>query len=583
MTKTFLDFGINIGTKTGEEVKVVCPQCSKFRKKQSYPCLNVNTEKGLWHCWHCEWSGSLKAGEWKRPEIVRPYVKPTMPAPKPEAVDSIMEYFTERGISREVIDRNRITKGSIYFPQVEEERGCILFPYLRDDEIVNIKYRTRDKLFRMAAGAERVLYGLNDINPKALIWVEGEIDKLSVEMAGYLSCVSVPDGAPSPETRDYSNKFDYLNDKALEGVEQHFIAVDNDAAGMKLQEELIRRLGRDKCLIVTWPDGCKDANDVLLQHGAQVIDECLKNAKELPIVGTYQVADMVEELRKEYRHGAPKGVSTGWRDLDPLYRVLPGEWTLVTGMPGDGKSEWLDALSVNLAIREGWNFGIFSPENQPLTYHVAKIAEKYAGKPFNQGQHERMSEVEFDEAMMWVNEHYTFALPDYPTVDELLDIARQLVTRKGIRGFIMDPWNEINHSRVNGLTETEHISYCLTRIRSFARNTGTHVWVVAHPTKLQKDLSGKYPVPTPYDVSGSAHWRNKADNCVTVYRDKERNGEEVEIHIQKIRKKMNGRVGMAVLNWDKLTGQYRDCAPGYLPKSFMDKQAKRAKKEAAAA
>ena len=47
------------------------------------------------------------------------------------------------------------------------------------------------------AGAEKILYGLNDIAGKEeVIIVEGEIDKLSLEEAGLTNAVSVPDGAP---------------------------------------------------------------------------------------------------------------------------------------------------------------------------------------------------------------------------------------------------------------------------------------------------------------------------------------------------------------------------------------------------
>jgi twinkle protein len=76
---------------------------------------------------------------------------------------------------------------------------------------------------------------------------------------------------------------------------------------------------------------------------------------------------------------------------------------------------------------------------------------------------------------------------------------------------------------------------------------------------MQKDKkTGMYPVPKPYDVAGSAHWRNKADNCVTVHRPNATDFKDktVEIHIQKIRFKENGRLGMAVLNYDYITGNY---------------------------
>ena len=234
-----------------------------------------------------------------------------------------------------------------------------MFPYYRGEEVVNIKYRTRDKHFRMAAGAERILYGVNDI-AETLIWVEGEMDKLSVEMAGFTSCVSVPDGAPAVESKSYSSKFDYLQDKALEAVKMHIIAVDSDAPGVRLRQELIRRLGREKCYFVTWPADCKDANDVLLKHGAAFLAECLAEAQPLPIEGTHSAHEVIDLLRNEYLHGVEKGLECGWAGLRDLYRVMPGEWTLVTGIPGNGKSEWLDALAINLAKREGWNFGVFS-------------------------------------------------------------------------------------------------------------------------------------------------------------------------------------------------------------------------------
>lgn len=565
--KTFIDYGIDTGNKMGVEVKTTCPQCSQHRKKRNYPCLNVNTDKGVWNCWHCGWSGTLKGGEWQKPEVKKAYTKPDYVA-KSEGIPSDIEtWFEARGIPSSVLKRNQIGKGTAYFPQIEEERGCILFPYFRGSEVVNIKFRTKDKLFRMSAGAERVLYGLNDIEPAALIWVEGEIDKLSVEVAGFTSCVSVPDGAPAPDSKSYANKFDFMQDPAIEKVQLHIIAVDNDAPGIRLKEELVRRLGRDKCHIVTWPEGCKDANEVLTRHGAAALEDALRGAQPLPIEGTHRAREFLSTMLEHYEHGAPKGVSTGWHDMDPLYNVMPGEWTLVTGIPGHGKSEWLDALCTNLARRLGWTFAMFSPENQPLEYHAEKLLEKYVGKPFGNGPSERMTAGELDAAATWLDSHFTFVLPELPTVESLLETARSLVRRHGISGFVIDPWNEIDHSRASQISETEHISQSLSKIRQFARDYKVHVWLVAHPTKLQKDkITGAYPVPTPYDVSGSAHWRNKADNCISVYRDVQSQDGIVQVHVQKVRKKTNGRVGVLELRYNHIVGQYSCLQPAYYPK-----------------
>jgi len=86
--------------------------------------------------------------------------------------------------------------------------------------------------------------------------------------------------------------------------------------------------------------------------------------------------------------------------------------------------------------------------------------------------------------------------------------------------------------------------------------------VVAHPSKLLRGADGKRPVPTPYDIAGSAHWYNKADNIITVHRDQlEPRDQRVQIHVQKVRFKHMGRIGLAELMYDRVTGRYHERPP----------------------
>jgi twinkle protein len=559
MTFDFLAEGIDVShAASGPETKTTCPQCSHTRKKATQKCLNVNLDDGVFHCWHCGFSGKAQDSQDKYRQRVtadkpKAYVKPQVKATGISA--TALAWFEARGITPAVLERNAVVTERVYMPQLSAEVTAIAYPYRRGGETINCKYRDKDKNFRMATGAERLLYGYDDIAATTII-VEGEMDKLAVEVAGFPNCVSVPDGAPAPNSKNIESKFDYLNDERLQKVDRWVIAVDNDAPGQFLQSELVRRFGAEKCLIVTWPDGCKDANDVLMQHGPITLRERIEAAEAVPIVGVFGAEDYADDFLRMYDEGVPSGISTGWECVDAFWRVQAGQLMVVTGIPGHGKSEWVDALNVNLALRHGWISAMYSPENEPTKLHMMKLAEKLIGKPYNPGPHERMTKAEATEAKDWIGQHFHWIKPEKPSLDEIMDKAQALVFRKGIRCLVIDPWNEVEHSRQAGMTEAEHVSTSLMRLRRFARKHELLVIVVAHPRLLEKRPDGSYPVPTPYDISGGAMWRNKADNCAAIYANPTDPMGAVEVHIQKVKFKLFGHVGMVPMRWDRLTGRY---------------------------
>ena len=261
--------------------------------------------------------------------------------------------------------------------------------------------------------------------------------------------------------------------------------------------------------------------------------------------------------------GLPLGALTGWPSVDRLYTVGLGQWTLLTGTPNSGKSEWLDALMVNLAKAEPWRFYIYSPENWPLELHHSKVIEKYIGKPFNPGPNERLDEEELDAAETWMEGKFHFGKPNRPDIVSIVDEAIEHVASvaqpaQWKTGIVVDPWNQLEHYRPVNQTMTEYVSATLSAVIERVREYGVHLWLVAHPAKLRKDRDGKYPVPTPHDIADSAHFWNKADNCITVWRDQAEGGQAVDIHIQKVRFKHIGRIGMVTLNYDRVTGRYHE-------------------------
>ena len=348
------------------------------------------------------------------------------------------------------------------------------------------------------------------------------------------------------------------------------LALRSDRAGRALEDELGRRMDRERCYRSRWRSDEDDshreelgASDVLTSLGPNALRAMVDTAPPFPVIGVYELDDIEDRFDELYETGLVPGAETGWPLLDQLYTVKTGQWTLVTGIPGHGKSSWLDGLLVNLASMHGWRFGMFSPENQPVERHFASLMEKKLGKPFSDGPTPRITPEEKNRTKKWLNDRFKVILPDEEnglwTLDAVLNLARTLVYRYGIRGLVIDPWNELDHSRASGTNETSHISESLTKVRRFARLYDVHVWIVAHPTKLEKRADGKYPVATPYDVSGGAHWRNKADNALSIYRNVDEEDSDVcDIYVQKIRFREVGRLGVASLRCDTVSGAYID-------------------------
>jgi len=555
--ETYQDYGIDLPMDASGQKYTTCPECSKDRKKSNDKCLSVDTDRKIWNCHHCQWSGALKNQTQLPTRRPKPdYKKPKWKS-KTGLPQKVIKYFEDRGISKETLLKNDIQYAEeIYFSQVKKRMGAICFPYKRKNETVNVKYRSGEKHFKQEKGGEKIFFGLDNIDmiDTTLIITEGEMDMLSFSQIGYNFAVSVPDGAPARGIKNFRSKFDYLeNCKAeIAHVDDFILVVDDDPPGKILEYELARRLGFENCFIVTYPEGCKDANEVLIKYGRDGLVKLIGGAKPFPVVGAIRGSALHNAVAKLYDEGFATVYKTGWDTVDECYKVRPGEMTILTGYTGHGKSEFLDALLINLAGQHNWCFGICSLENLPYERHVVKLVQKVSGNRFflddNGG---RMTKPELAQAESFVDDHFHFINPKEVNIDTILEIASTLIYRYGIKGLVIDPYNELDHNRPVGITETEYVSQFLSKVRRFARKNDIAIWVVAHPTKPNKDR--KIEAPDAYDISGSANWANKADNALSVFRIK---GNEVQIHIKKIRFNEVGKIGVVDLKYENKSGRY---------------------------
>lgn len=564
---TYEDFnieGIKL-TNTGDQL-AVCPRCSNERKKKGLKTLSVNVGLGVWNCHHCGQAGSiLKGWNGDEPENDTEF----LPIPKRESTVNLGEkeiaWFKSRGISLFTLERNKVTKASVWMPQTKKEENCLCFNYYEDDKIVNVKYRDAAKNFRQVKDAKKILYKLNDLKDvNFCIICEGEIDALSWEEAKIKNAVSVPDGAPNPNSKNTDTKFTYLETCAsqLEGIDKYYLSVDTDPPGKFLLEELSRRLGKHKCWIVKYPGNCKDANEVLVKYGPEELRECFDVAEPYPINDIILVQDFSDDIDLLYENGYDTGVTVGFNEsssnlkpFDELIMFKTSMFAAVTGIPSHGKSNFVEQLAMLLNVNHKWKAGIFSPEHYPMNILFSRISRMYVGKPFFKGYRSRMSRSELEAAKNHFNSNYYFIRPkdDNFNLESILDAAAGLVLRYGVKVIIIDPWNTITHDK-NKMSETDYTEYALNKINDFKQKYDVLIFVIAHPTKMQKDDDGKFKIPNLYSISGSAHWYNKCDYGITIYRDFDR--KEVQVHIQKVKHEHLGNVGMALFEWNPNNSRY---------------------------
>lgn len=266
-----------------------------------------------------------------------------------------------------------------------------------------------------------------------------------------------------------------------------------------------------------------------------------------------------DELFGYYENGFSKGLSTGWLAMDPFFTVRHGEFTVITGIPGHGKSSWLDNLLINLARQHDWKFAVFSAENFPVSRYIASLTEVYSGRPFRRGFTERISSIDLDLSLKFLDSHFFFIQPneDSYSLNRIIELASQI---PDIDVLVIDPWNELDHSRPDTMREDQYISITLTKLRWVARSAQIHVFVVAHPAKYLRGPGQAKPVITLNDVKGASEWYAKADNGLSIWRDEQEGNRPTEVHVQKIRFREVGRVGKVDFFYDRVTGIFRDTA-----------------------
>lgn len=587
-------YGIEIPYgRTSGNVKVHCPQCRDQRHDKRDKSLSCDLSTGMFNCHYCGFSGCaaeptdddkkqwMEKQPWYNPTPLRrqkpTYKKPTHTGSATLSAKALA-WFKGRGISERTLTEMRVTEGLEYMPQKQGQANTIQFNYYKNGQLVNTKFRTGDKCFKLCSGAELLPYNIDAIKGcKECIITEGEMDALSFIECGRKDVISVPNGANA----NLSYLDDYIEDY-FEDKDVIYIASDTDTKGVELRDELMRRFGAERCRVLEYGEGCKDANEHLQKFGRDSLLKCIADAPETKIEGVFTVSDFEQSLDAIFENGLQKGVTIGHECFDRLCSFETKRLCVVTGIPGSGKSEFIDEIAERLNMRYGWRFAYFSPENAPLAYHASKLIEKFTGKKFSK---QYLGYGEYKQVKEHLEQDFFFISPkDDFRLDTILEKAKSLVRRKGIKALVIDPYNRLEDES-GGRNGTEYISHQLDRMTNFAQQNDLLVILMAHPTKLSKNKDGVVEAPTLYDISGSANFYNKADFGIVVHRN--RIEDFTEVHVQKVKFRHLGECGTALFKYNLNNGRYSPYTNGIEPvwdnTNHLTEDSKRRAEEAEAA
>lgn len=633
--RNFSKLKIDLRGHTSGHVKTFCPFCHEHRKDKRDKSLSVDIDRGLYKCHYCDAQGYVPdEDEERRKEQrrqrreerqnllpknnghVRPVWHPEFLIAncvyQPDAQPLINYLTQQRGLTLETLEKARVSLPYIETsrrdtgyaegisisrrdakiaehnnlltsaPQRENKalQRVVAFNYFDHSIFINQKSRTLDKQFRFVPKAELIPYNIDSILRKEVCYItEGEFDCLTLVQCGFSESISVPNG--SQKNLTFLDRF----------IETHFddktriiLALDNDPKGIELRDELLRRLGEERCRLVSWLPDCKDANEELLKHGAESIIDHVNAAKEIPLTGIQTVEDVENQLDELFLNGKQHGAEMRMSEFDHQITFETGRYMVVTDRPGDGKSEFVDEICLRLALLHDWRVAYFSPENTPITYHLAKLCEKLTGYAFQLKG--RMTWELYGGCKQWIGQNICHVLPGTdidPTIDEfnadyqravedkterytlpqILDKARQAISRRGVRIVVIDPLNNIEPEP--GMEDLKWDRHVNSELRRFARKYHCLVILVAHPRKVNRaNLDGKKRRVEMNDINGSADFGNMTDYCISVDRDDEL--KVVSIYVDKVKFKHLGTRGVVFFHYDELSGRYVSCNLERVPK-----------------
>jgi twinkle protein len=190
--------------------------------------------------------------------------------------------------------------------------------------------------------------------------------------------------------------------------------------------------------------------------------------------------------------------------LADLWRLYPGQLTVVSGFAGCGKSTFLFNVLMAMSVEQGHHVAWWIPENERHIHETVHDLWRWTPEGLNYF----LKNQWFCQCAM--QEFY----PDEP--QDILEILSRIslhVKDCEIDIAVLDPWNELEHAKPKDQLLSDYIRDCLVMAKRWARAYQIALILVAHPTKAASSPPGLA------DIEGSMNWYNKCDNGLIIDRN----------------------------------------------------------------
>jgi twinkle protein len=436
-------------------------------------------------------------------------------------------------------------------------------PYYCDGELVAQKLRFAGKEFRFVGEPSSAeLFGQNlwRNKGKRVVVTEGEIDAMSIAQAFNLKwqVVSVPNGAAG------AKKSIAKNLEWLEGFDEVVLAFDNDEPGRAAAKECAVLFTPGRAKILSFPNGIKDANDMVQAGREGDIPVLVFEAKSYRPDGILAGTELKQKI-DEFRMGGGTYFSydTLRPKLDLMTRGLrKGELVMLTAGTGIGKSTEIAELAFDLLTRHQLTIGYVALEENPLRTSLRMMSISL-GRPLHLGLG-AVTEEEYEEAYAETVGSGRFYLYDHfgsLESDNLLSKLKFLANGCGCDFIMLDHISIAVSGREDG-DERRIIDNLMTHLRSLVEQTGVGVLAICHLKKPQGNAvsheeGGRVTLD---DLRGSGSIKQLSDTVVGIERNQQDKDESDYCQLRVLKCRFTGETGLAdTLHYNRKTGRLIAC------------------------